>query len=99
MSRVDPQLIDTITRALVDEGKLVEAGWASYKLLVIPEDAQQVQVDESRFAFFAGAQHLFASILGMLEPDAEPTDADLARMGQIHTELERFVGEMKRRIQ
>jgi len=43
-----------------------------------------------RKAFFMGAQHLYASIMGILEPGAEPTDKDLDRMGLIHNELEAF---------
>jgi hypothetical protein len=50
-----------------------------------------------RGAFFAGAQHLFASIMVIMDPGAEPTAADLARMSQIHEELERFVRDYEER--
>lgn len=92
-------LTDELTRALIAEGKIIEAGFAAYRLVVIPEGAPQVQLDESRFAFMAGAQHLFGSIMVGLSPDAEPTAADLEVMGKIAAELAAFTEEMRRRIQ
>lgn len=80
-----------LERELADNGKLIEAGWVGLRLAAIPLDAPAVQLDEMRSAFFAGAQHLFASIMTILEPDAEPTDADLRRMDLIHAELEAFI--------
>jgi hypothetical protein len=60
-------------------------------------DAPEVQVNEMRMAFFAGAQHVFASIVSMLEPGAEATDNDLMRMSLIQIELEIFVQQFKAR--
>ncbi len=47
-------------------------------------------------AFFGGAQHLFASIMGILEPGAEPTDNDMHRLTLINNELEEFITQFKR---
>jgi hypothetical protein len=85
------QMIKKITQALTDEGKLIEAGWVGLKMLSIPENAPAIQVSEMRNAFFCGAQHLFASIMTVLEPDADPTDADLKRMDLIDKELKEFI--------
>lgn len=84
-----------ISRALVDQGKLVEAGWIGYRWAVLPEDASPVQLHETRKGFFAGASHLFASIMNMLEEGAEPTPADLRRLDHIHAELEAFSGALR----
>jgi hypothetical protein len=65
--------------------------------MVVPADASEVQLSEMRYAFMAGAQHLFASIIGMLDAGQEPTDADLRRMSLIDEELARFRAEMELR--
>lgn len=80
---------------LNDEGKLVEAGWLSYRILVMPAEVGAVQLDETRKAFFAGAHHLFGSIMTILEPDAEPTEADMRRMDLIHQELQKFMAGLR----
>lgn len=64
---------------------------------MIAADAPEVQIDEMRLAFFAGAQHLFASIMSVLSPDAEPTESDLANMTAISEELDEFLIEFKAR--
>lgn len=79
-----------VTKELADQGKLIEAGWAGYRLMVLPPDAPQIQIDECRLAFFAGAQHLFASIMTMMDEDREPTDSDERKMDLIHRELQIF---------
>jgi len=58
-------VVDEVTKKLVDEGKIIEAGWVSLKIMSIPDDAPQVQLDEMRMAFFAGAQHLFGSMISI----------------------------------
>lgn len=93
------QEMDELTRKLVDAGKLIEAGWYSYTITVMPEDASKIQVDETRNAFFAGAQHLYASVMGMMEEGAEPTMNDLRRMASVDTELNQFVDQMKAKMQ
>jgi hypothetical protein len=89
------ELADSLAKRLVHEGKLIEAGWIGYNHLVLSKDAPQVQRDECRMAFFAGAQHLFGSMLGILEEDRDPTPADLERMSQINAELESFLVTFK----
>lgn len=82
-------------RALTDTCQLIEAGWRSYELIVMNENAPDIQRKETRMAFFAGAQHLFGSIMVILEPGTEPTEKDLARVNQINTELRNFVVAFK----
>jgi hypothetical protein len=87
----DKAWLERESRALTDKGKLIEAGWIGLRIAAIPLDASALQLQEMRMAFFAGAQHLFASILTILEPDAEPTDKDLERMDLIQRELQDFI--------
>jgi hypothetical protein len=89
------ELADSLAKRLTHEGKLIEAGWIGYNHLALSKDAPQIQRDECRMAFFAGAQHLFGSMLGILEEDRDPTPADLERMSQINAELEAFLVTFK----
>lgn len=89
--------LERLSKELTDKGKLIEAGWVGMRLAAIPLDAPSVQLDEMRNAFFAGAQHLFSSIMTILEPDAEPTDADLSRMDLIDKELRNFIEQYELR--
>jgi hypothetical protein len=89
--------LQKLSRTLVAEGKLIEAGWVLLRIAVLPDDAPQVQIDNMRFAFFAGSQHLWSSINAVLDGGSEPTAADLERMNLINDELNRFAKSMKAR--
>lgn len=84
-----------VTKDLIRNGKLIEAGFLGLKYSGISPLAPPIQVADMRLAFFAGAQHVFTSVLLMLEPGDTPTPNDLTRMSQIHDELEAFFAEMK----
>lgn len=85
--------LEKLSRELVDKGRLIEAGWIGLRIAAIPLDSPPIQIEEMRNAFFAGAQHLFASIMSILDPGEEPTDADLARMDLIDKELRAFIND------
>lgn len=90
MAKVDRELVDELTRRLIDQGKIIAAGFASLRFQAIPADAPEIQIREMEKAFFAGAQHLWGSIVSVLQEDEEPTEDDLRRMGLINAELEEF---------
>jgi hypothetical protein len=94
----DRQFLERLTKDLADEGRLIEAGWVSLRLACVPLNAPKTQLDEMRNAFMAGAQHLFASMLGMLDPGVEETPDDMRRMELIHNELEAFRAELELRV-
>jgi hypothetical protein len=81
------EFLEMTMKRLADEGKLVEAGWVGLRLAVGLENAPAEQLREMRLAFLGGAQHLFSSIMSVLDPSSEPTDADLKRMHLIADEL------------
>jgi hypothetical protein len=89
------EVVDRIVKESIDKGQLIEAGWIALKLVSMPPNASQDQIDDMRGAFFAGAQHLFSSIMSVLEPDKEPTDNDLRRMAMIQSELQEFLRQFK----
>lgn len=86
-----------LERELVDKGQLIEAGWVGLRIAAIAPDAGKVQLEEMRNAFFAGAQHLFSSIMGIMSDGQEITQADLDRMGLIGGELEAFYNDFCKR--
>ncbi len=53
--------IDELTKKLIDDGRLIEAGWQGLRIFALPQNASEIQVTEMRKAFFAGAQHLYTS--------------------------------------
>jgi hypothetical protein len=93
----DRPYLEALTKRLADEGKLIEAGWVGLRLFVGLENAPPAQLDTMRLAFMAGAQHLFASMMSMMDPGTEETEADLRRMDLIHEELETFRKELELR--
>ena len=88
------QAADAIAKEYADKGKLVEAGWQAMRILAIAPDAPEDQLREMRLAFMAGAQHLFGSIMGIMDAGEEPTDADMRRMDLIDKELRAVVLEL-----
>jgi hypothetical protein len=92
---VDRAYLERLTRELADEGKLVESGWVSLRLMAIPENASALQLEEMRNAFFAGAQHVFGSMMAMFDEGEEATEADMRRMDLMSAELNEFIDKFK----
>src|SRR6516162_530034 len=88
-----------ITKELTDKGKLIQAGFTLYTHYVIPKDASSTQVAECLFAYMAGAEHLFDSIMNIMEPGEEPTEADMRRMDLIHNKIEEWRAKLWERTQ
>ena len=91
----DRAFLERLSRELADQGKLIEAGWIGYRLAVMSPNAPPIQLQECKQAFFAGAQHLFSSLMTVLDPGAEPTESDLRRMDSMHIELQAFAAEFE----
>lgn len=84
------KLIDKITKEWADKGMIIEGGWQAFLSLGIPKGAPDQQKVEMRKAYYLGAQHLWVSIINILDPGMEPTERDLRRMDMINEELKRF---------
>lgn len=87
-----------LQKQLADDGKLIEAGWVGLRLVAISPKAGATQLEEMRMAFFAGCAHLFTAMMGVMDPEAEPTGDDMLRMAKIHAELEAFEEAFKLRF-
>jgi hypothetical protein len=85
--------LEKLEKQLADSGKLIEAGWIALRIAAIPADAPQIQLDEMRQAFFAGAQHVFHTMMRVLDPGEEPTANDLRRFELLDKELRGFIGQ------
>jgi hypothetical protein len=90
----DRPVADAIIRALVDDGRLIEAGWIAFRIAALPPHAPESQLVDMRIAYLAGAQHVFASLVTMLDPEPEETEADLRRMEAIDAEMEAVQAEL-----
>ena len=91
------QLTELLEQKLVDDGKLMEAGFRALQVYFIPKSASQDQINDMRMAYFAGAQHLWSSVMGILDPGEEPTEKDMRRMSNINDELSAWTNEMTRK--
>jgi len=87
-----------LTVELADKGKLIEAGFVAFATLVIPKDAPDIQFSEMQLAFMAGAEHVWSSVMAMLDFGEEPTDADLHRMNLIQREIDEWRGVLSERV-
>jgi hypothetical protein len=90
----DKQYLEQLSRKLADDGRLIEAGWIAFRLVAVPPDASATQLDAMRIAYMAGAQHLFSSIMTILEPGQMETEADVSRLDLIDKELDKFAQEL-----
>jgi len=64
--------------------------FSKYRQMVVPRQAGDVQVRETRQAFFAGATVLYTLLMGGLEDGQEPTENDLKTIETIADELQQF---------
>lgn len=88
------KLADGVAKELMNKGLLVEAGWCLFRAMLISPAAPEHQLREMRMAYYTGAQHVFASMMGSLDEGSEPTAADLQRMAHLEAELGKFAEEM-----
>jgi hypothetical protein len=75
---------------------LIASGWQDFRRLsLLPIGAGAVQTQECRRAFYAGAIHLFHSLLRQMDGEREPTEADLAVLDGVKAEIEGYVDDLK----
>lgn len=68
--------------------------WDEYARKVLPQNAGQVQIQETRRAFYAGGVRLFYTMLSMLDSDAEPTEDDLRKMDDLKAEFDAYMRDL-----
>ncbi len=70
--------------------------WDSFARAALPSGVSAIQRQELRRAFYAGAQGILHGVIASLTPESEPTDADLAIMANLETELSEFADLVKK---
>jgi len=83
-------LAEKVCADWADKGKIIEGGWQAMIIVGNLQDAPEAQLREMRKAYMLGAEHLFTSIMTIMDPGAEPTERDCKRMDLIHEELEAY---------
>lgn len=77
-------------RTIAKDQRTVAAQWATYRERVLPPDAGPVQVRETQWAFYAGAECFLVLLMNVLDPGTDATEEDLALMDRLHEELLAF---------
>lgn len=92
------KLVELAEGELVKRGLIIAGGFAGYRLMAMDKDAPEIQVRECMLAFYSGAQHLFTTLMRIMDPGDEPTDADMRKMDLISRELEDFTEKVLKRM-
>jgi len=86
------KLLRRTARGFAQSGKLVEAGWQGFADAF---DAPKSADTFMHFVFFAGAHHLYSSMMTMLANGAPVTDEDVDLYKKVGEEM-RVFGEQLR---
>lgn len=77
---------------------MIKHHWLSYRREVVPPQAGEVQVEECRRAFYAGALAVWSSIMSGLSEGSEPQPTDEALLASIQAEFVEFGAELEARV-
>lgn len=86
---------DELAKLMASEGRLIESGFVGLMSAAYPNGVGDDQKSQLRQSFFAGAQHLFGSIMGIMDDDSEPTAGDFKKIDLIDHELQAWIHEFK----
>jgi hypothetical protein len=76
----------------IDAGKSMAEMWEGFSEAVIPFAPKgSIQHEEMRKAFYSGGLCLFNWFMVQLDPDTEPTEADLARTEALEQEIRAYL--------
>lgn len=81
------QAHDKLMQQASDQGKLLEAGFIALQAVALHGASLQA-LETARLIYMAGAQHLWASMFAVLDPNHEPTMHDMRRMAMLSAELD-----------
>jgi hypothetical protein len=75
--------------------KRLLAEWNDYRTICVPLNAHATQVEETRRAFYGGAQTLMALVCNAMSDDHEPTPEDIQVMEELDAELKEYLADIK----
>ena len=90
------RMLTDVSRKMANDGKIIESGWAIFRSINKLEDIKGLkirtilnhpQLDLIRIAYMSGAEHTFSTWMGSMDPDGEPTEADMRRMDLLYSEI------------
>lgn len=87
VKRMDPELLRQFSQKLVDEGKIIAAGFEVVKN-TLGQGLPAAEIGRLQLAYFAGAQHVFSSIITMFEDGDGATEKDIERLTKMGMEIE-----------
>lgn len=73
----------------------IEAAWQGYFRKVLPDNASEIQIVETKRAFFAGAFAFFQITMTNLEPGLTETPLDIHLMENLTQEIKTFCEDVK----
>ena len=94
--KVTEEAVIKFINLLMKQGKIIEAGWMGLKIAAINPEAGPIQLKETRMAFFAGAAHLFSSMMVGLDEGDDVTEPDVHQLNMIDAELREFIESFKK---
>lgn len=68
----------------------IEVMWEEYKAVAVPDGCSDVQLNETRYAFYAGASAIFHHMIRISEADA------MGELDRLQAELRAHVDEIER---
>lgn len=83
------KLANVLTQELAEKGNLIVSGFAALRQSMLSPAVTEKQLTDFRITYFAAAEHVFTSLLAMMENDGsdEPSKQDLDRMERLHDEV------------
>jgi hypothetical protein len=79
---------------IMDAADPMEVAWNAFAATMLSASAPPAQRADLRKAFYGGASMMFEAVVHGTDPESEPTDKDMRRIGRIASGLERFAAEM-----
>ncbi len=89
LSPVEQRAVE-LTDDLANKGMLIEGGFAAYIKVNGLIDAPIADLARLQDVYMHGAEHLWSSIMAILDPGSEETPADIRRMDLIQQEIDKW---------
>lgn len=83
-----------LTNRMADQGQIVAGGFAAYRETMIL-GASPETVAAHRLVWIAASDHLYSSMMLILNSESEPRDQEMRRMDILHAEIVALRNEME----
>jgi len=94
--RIVTEVARQIQKKMADDGKILTGGFLAY--CVVNQITNESARLRAKDAYYAGAEHVFTTLMNALDPDTpdhEPTAADMQRMDKLWNEISAWQEEQK----